>query len=124
MDPRASADAYAELVARFAMAPDEKAELVGRLRQASEAAKPALLQGMKHRSWRVRHGCLRVLDHTVVDDDTRLAVVAALADSHRKVRHAARHVLRCEQCNPEGFCGIEGVDVDRLLLECATPTRL
>jgi len=33
-------------------------------------------------------------------------------------------VLRCEQCKPEGFCGIEGVDVDRLLLECATPTRL
>ena len=92
-------------------------EAVLALRQAGEAAKPALLAGLGHPAWRVRHGCLRVLDHSVVDDDTRRHVVRSLADPHRKVRMAAMHVLGCEVCKPEGFCGLEGVDVDGIYLE-------
>lgn len=86
------------------------------LRAEGEAAKPLLFAGLEHPAWRVRYVCLRVLDHTVVDDETRRRVVGALHDPHRKVRRAALHVLGCEPCKPEGFCGIEGIDLDDLYL--------
>lgn len=89
------------------------------LRAAGEEAKPALLAGMRHPSYRVRRGCLLVLDHSVIDDATRLVVLHALEDPHRKVRTAALHVLGCEVCKPEGYCGIEGVDLDAVYLEHA-----
>ena len=92
-------------------------DAVLRLREAGETAKPALFQGLRHPAWRVRHGCLRVLDHAIVDDETRRRVVVALGDRHRKVRIAAMHVLGCEVCKPEGFCGLEGVDIDGIYLE-------
>lgn len=95
---------------------DGKDETLARLRAGGEGAKPALLRGMRHPSWRVRHGCLRALDHTIVDDPTRRVVLAALEDPHRKVRQAALHVLGCEVCKPEGYCGIEGVDIDATYL--------
>ena len=74
---------------------------------------------MHHPSYRVRHGCLLVLDHTIIDEPTRLAVLKALDDPHRKVRRAALHVLDCEVCKPEGYCGIEGVDLEAVYLEKA-----
>jgi hypothetical protein len=89
------------------------------LRAAGEDAKPALLEGMRHPSYRVRRGCLLVLDHSIIDDATRLVVLHALEDPHRKVRTAALHVLGCEVCKPEGHCGIEGVDLDVVYLEHA-----
>lgn len=89
---------------------------MSQLRAGGEAAKPALFRGLTRPAWRVRHGCLRVLDHTIVDDETRLRVVATLADRHRKVRIAAMHVLGCEACKPAGFCGLEGVDIDGIYL--------
>ena len=93
------------------------------LRAAGEEAKPALLAGMRHPSYRVRRGCLLVLDHSIIDDATRLAVLHALEDPHRKVRRAALHVLGCEVCKPEGYCGIEGVDLDAVYLEHARDDR-
>ena len=93
------------------------------LRAEGEAAKPLLFAGLEHPAWRVRYICLRVLDHTIVDDDTRVRVVEALNDPHRKVRRAALHVLGCEACKPEGFCGIEGIDVDELYLTMAERDR-
>ena len=47
------------------------------LRAAGEDAKPALLEGMRHPSYRVRRGCLLVLDHSIIDDATRLVVLQA-----------------------------------------------
>jgi hypothetical protein len=35
------------------------------------------------------------------------------------VRTAALHVLGCEVCKPEGYCGIEGVDLDAVYLSHA-----
>jgi hypothetical protein len=101
----------------------EKQAAVEALRAAGERAKPALLSGLDHPAWRVRHGCLLLLDHTVVDDETRLRVVRALHDPHRKVRRAAIHLLGCERCKPEGFCGIEGVDIDAVYLDAAASDR-
>ena len=89
------------------------------LRAAGEDATPALLAGMRHPSYRVRRGCLLVLDHSIIDDPTRLVVLQALNDPNRKVRTAALHVLACEVCKPEGYCGIEGVDLDAVYLEHA-----
>ncbi len=100
-----------------------KDETIGALRAGGDDAKPALLRGMHHPAWRVRHGCLRILDHTIVDDATRLAVLAALDDPHRKVRQAALHVLGCEVCKPEGYCGIEGVDIEATYLDIARNDR-
>src|SRR3954447_19107707 len=93
------------------------------LRAAGEDAKPALLEGMRHPSYRVRRGCLLVLDHSIIDDATRLVVLHALEDPHRKVRTAALHVLACEVCKPDGYCGIEGVDLDAIHLEHARHDR-
>ena len=93
------------------------------LRAAGEDAKPALIQGMRHPSYRVRRGCLLVIDHSIIDDATRLVVLHALEDPHRKVRTAALHVLGCEVCKPEGYCGIEGVDLDVVYLEHARDDR-
>ena len=97
------------LVARY--------EAMTALRLQGEQAKPLLFAGLEHPAWRVRYTCLRVLDHTIVDDETRVRVLEALRDPHRKVRRAALHLLGCEQCKPEGFCGIEGVDLDGLYLD-------
>jgi hypothetical protein len=107
---------YDDLVLQFEQV-ESKDNTIKTLRAAGEDAKPALLRGVNHPSWRVRHCCLRVLDHTIVDDPTRLAIIKALDDPHRKVRKAALHVLGCEVCKPEGFCGIEGVDMDALYRE-------
>lgn len=90
---------------------------------AGERAKPAMLLALTHPAWRVRHGVLRGLDHTVVDDETRVAVVARLDDPHRKVRHAALHLLACDACKPDGFCGVEGVDVEEIVLRLAEGDR-
>ena len=115
---------YDDLVLRLEQV-DGKDETIMALRAAGEDAKPALLRGMRHPAWRVRHGCLRVLDHTVVDDPTRRAVLEALNDPHRKVRAAALHVLGCEVCKPEGYCGIEGVDIDAVHIDLVSndPSR-
>src|SRR4051794_12751276 len=78
---------------------------------------------MRHPSYRVRRGCLLVLDHSIIDDATRLVVLHALEDPHRKVRTAALHVLACEVCKPDGYCGIEGVDLDAIHLEQARHDR-
>lgn len=95
----------------------ERREAVRLLREAGESAKPALLRGLSHPAWRVRHGCLRVLDHTIIDDPTRRHIIDSLADPHRKVRQAAIHALGCEVCKPEGFCGVEGVDLVGMYLQ-------
>ena len=92
-------------------------ETMMRLRAQGEGAKPTLFAALGHPAWRVRYASLRILDHTVVDDETRLRVLAALEDPHRKVRRAALHLLGCEPCKPEGFCGIEGVDVEAMYLD-------
>ena len=109
---------FGTMVARFNRqdGPAARWQAVLELRAEGEAAKPLLFAGLEHPAWRVRYLCLRVLDHTIVDDDTRLRVVESLGDPHRKVRRAALHVLGCEPCKPEGFCGIEGIDVDDLYL--------
>lgn len=101
----------------------EKEAAVMALREAGEQAKPALLSGLDHAAWRVRHGCLRVLDHTEVDDETRERVVRSLTDPHRRVRRAAMHLLGCEPCKPEGFCGLDGVDIDGAYLHAAASDR-
>jgi hypothetical protein len=116
------APSYDELVAKLEAA-DGKQETIVALRAAGEDAKPALLRGLEHPAWRVRHGCLRVLDHTLVDDATRRAVLKAIEDPHRKVRRAAHHVLGCEVCKPEGYCGIEGVDLEAVALDAALHDR-
>ena len=113
-----NATTYDELVLQLQTA-EGKAQTIAELRAAGEDAKPALLRGLKHPAWRARHGCLQVLDHTIVDDPTRVAVLKALEDPHRKVRRAALHVLGCEACKPEGYCGIEGVDLEAVVLEVA-----
>ena len=100
-----------------------KTAAIRALRDAGEDAKPALLRGLGHPAWRVRHGCLRVLDHTIIDNETRLAILGAVDDPHRKVRGAAMHALSCETCKPEGYCGIEGVDLEALWLDVARNDR-
>jgi hypothetical protein len=101
----------------------EKRAAMRTLYAAGEDAKPALVAGLDHPAWRVRHGCLRVLDHAVVDDATRVRVVRALSDPHRKVRQSAIHLLGCEVCKPAGFCGIDGVDIDGVHLKAVAADR-
>ena len=113
---------YDELVERLEQV-EGKHDTIAALRAGGEDAKPALLRGMQHPAWRVRHGCLRVLDHTIVDDPTRRVVLRALDDPHRKVRRAALHVLGCEVCKPEGYCGIEGVDLEATYLDTSLNDR-
>lgn len=113
---------YDELVLDLHKVEGREATILA-LRHGGESAKPALLRGLKHPAWRVRHGCLRVLDHTIIDDPTRDAVFKALKDPHRKVRRAAMHALGCEVCKPEGYCGIEGVDLEAVWLEIARNDR-
>jgi hypothetical protein len=102
--------------------PEKHATIVA-LREAVEDAKPALLAGLDHPAWRVRHGCLVVLDHTDVDEETLARTVRALSDPHRKVRRAAMHLLGCARCKPEGFTGIEGVDLEGIYLSAAASDR-
>jgi HEAT repeat protein len=113
---------YDELVTQLEQV-DGKEQTIMALRTGGEDAKPALLRGLSHPAWRVRNGCLRVLDHTVVDDATRVAVVRALDDPHRKVRRAAVHLLGCEVCKPAGYCGIEGVDLEAVHLDLVMRDR-
>lgn len=113
---------YDDLVGKLEQV-EGKEQVILALRAGGEDAKPALLRGMHHPAWRVRQGCLRVLDHTIVDDATRRVVLDALGDPHRKVRGAALHVLGCEVCKPEGYCGIEGVDIEATYLDIARHDR-
>lgn len=113
---------YDDLVAKLENV-DGKDEVIQALWAGGEEAKPALLRGMHHPAWRVRHGCLRVLDHTVIDDGTLLAVLKAVDDPHRKVRRAAHHLLGCNACKPEGYCGIEGVDLEKVKINAALHDR-
>ena len=113
---------YDDLVERLDQV-DGKHDTISALRAGGEDAKPALLRGLQHPAWRVRPGCLRELDHTIVDDPTRRAVLQGLDDPHRKVRRAALHVLGCEVCKPEGYCGIEGVDLEATYLDTAVNDR-
>jgi HEAT repeat protein len=104
------------------LSPDQLVELMGDKRQhyaavvallggitttelrkvkVSEAAKQALIAGLKHPNSKVRWWCIQYMDH-VADENYLLPLLeAAKTDPTPKNRRHAIHALTCEICKPE-----------------------
>lgn len=70
-----------------------------RLVELSDAAVPALIEGLSDPDWRVRRACALVADR---NPDPRLLerVRLAVHDPKARVRQIAVHALACEHCKP------------------------
>jgi hypothetical protein len=69
--------------------------------KVSEAAKQALIAGLKHRNSKVRWWCIQLMDH-VADERYLLPLLdAAHTDSTPKNRRHAIHALTCQICKPD-----------------------
>src|SRR5215216_5154152 len=66
----------------------------------SEAAKTALIEGLKHPNSKVRWWCIQLMDH-IADESYMLPLLeAAQTDPTPKNRRHAIHALVCEICKP------------------------
>src|SRR5215211_5856922 len=69
--------------------------------KVSEAARQALIDGLKHRNSKIRWWCIQLMDH-IADDSYRDALMeAAQTDPTPKNRRHAIHALTCEVCKPD-----------------------
>jgi HEAT repeat protein len=78
----------------------DRATLVGAwmaLKDAGEAALPAIREGLSHPEWRVRQWSAMFLDHNW-DLPSLQRLVLTLNDPKLKVRKAAVHSLGCDRC--------------------------
>jgi hypothetical protein len=67
------------------------------LREAGQAAVPAVRRGMHHPKPMVRRLCTSILDH-LADEAAFVDLVAALDDEDPEVLKRALHALGCDQC--------------------------
>jgi HEAT repeat protein len=69
--------------------------------KVGEAAKQALIAGLKHPNSKVRWWCIRLMDH-IADENYILPLLdAAQTDPTPKNRRHAIHALTCEVCKPD-----------------------
>jgi hypothetical protein len=62
----------------------------------------AAIEGLRHKSWRVRRTCAQLLDRVDLTPESVAALTRALDDEHPQVRRKAVHTLTCENCKPNG----------------------
>lgn len=84
------------------------------LRERGAEALSALIEGMAHPNWRVRHGCADLMDH-LADNRCTEPLLRLLHDPIESVRRLALHALGCQRCK---VCPLD-VDVVTHLIECA-----
>jgi HEAT repeat protein len=96
------------------------------LRGALPRSCDAVLRGLTHGSPPVRAACAAILDHAPHDERVERALLAALEDSHWRVRKAVLHALSCAECKPDGCLTTDGVGalVDRMLNDPDRRVRL
>ena len=68
--------------------------------QVSEAAKAALIAGLKHPNSKVRWWCIQLMDHVADESYLHPLLEAAYTDPTPKNRRHAIHALTCEICKP------------------------
>lgn len=67
----------------------------------SEAAKEALIAGLKHPNSKVRWWCIQVMDHVADERYLEPLLEAAQSDPTPRNRRHAIHALTCETCKPD-----------------------
>lgn len=72
----------------------------------TEAAKAALIKGLKHRNSKVRWWCIQLMDHVADETYLRLLLESARTDPTPKNRRHAIHALTCEICKPD-HCALD-----------------
>ena len=68
--------------------------------KVTEAAKEALIAGLKHSNSKVRWWCIQLMDHVADESYFQPLLDAAQTDSTPKNRRHAIHALTCEICKP------------------------
>lgn len=74
--------------------------------KVSEAAKAALIAGLKHPNSKVRWWCIQLMDHVANETYMRPLLEAAHTDPTPKNRRHAIHALTCEICKPD-HCALD-----------------
>lgn len=69
--------------------------------RVSDAAKAALIRGLKHGNSKVRWWCIQLMDHIADESYVAPLLAAAYTDPTPKNRRHAIHALACEQCKPD-----------------------
>jgi HEAT repeat protein len=67
----------------------------------NDAAKQALIAGLKHSNSKVRWWCIQYMDHVADESYLQPLLEAAKTDPTPKNRRHAIHALTCEICKPE-----------------------
>ncbi|MBX3084696.1 MAG: HEAT repeat domain-containing protein [Anaerolineae bacterium] len=67
----------------------------------SDAAKQALITGLKHPNSKVRWWCIQLMDHVADESYLTPLLEAAKTDATPKNRRHALHALTCEVCKPD-----------------------
>ncbi len=68
--------------------------------KVTEAAKQALIRGLKHRNSKVRWWCIQLMDHLADESYVPSLMEAAFNDPTPKNRRHAIHATTCEVCKP------------------------
>jgi HEAT repeat protein len=68
--------------------------------KVSEAAKQALIRGLKHPNSKVRWWCIQLMDHIADESYVPSLMEAAFSDPTPKNRRHAIHAATCEICKP------------------------
>jgi HEAT repeat protein len=87
--------------------------------KVSEAAKAALIAGLKHPNSKVRWWCIQLMDHVADESYLQPLLEAAHTDPTPKNRRHAIHALTCEICKPNR----DALDID-IRSELATIAEL
>lgn len=74
----------------------------------SDAAKQALIDGLKHPNSKIRWWCIQLMDHVADERYAHPLLHAAQTDPTPKNRRHAIHALTCEICKPDR----SGLDID------------
>src|SRR5215831_5668316 len=69
--------------------------------KVTQAAKEALIAGLKHPNSKVRWWCIQYMDHVADESYLQPLLEAARTDPTPKNRRHAIHALTCEICKPE-----------------------
>jgi HEAT repeat protein len=69
--------------------------------KVTEAAKAALIAGLKHPNSKVRWWCIQLMDHVADESYLRPLLEVAHTDATPKNRRHAIHALTCEICKPK-----------------------
>ena len=80
--------------------------------KVSDAARQALIDGLKHRNSKVRWWCIQLMDHIADERYLSPLLEAAQTDPTPKNRRHAIHAMTCEICKPKR----QPLDLDAAML--------